>query len=186
MEGVIYKYTNKINSKVYIGQTVDEVKRKSRHKSCVDNNHFHNAIRKYGFDSFEYTVLERINLEPDVIYDELDRLECKYISEYNSNNSEFGYNLTSGGHSGRTWNDEARKNLSDKFKGKHFSPGTEFKPGHKMDEETIHKISESLIGNKRTLGKEPWNKGKKTGIVSRGTTGMTWKLVDGKRIYKKN
>ena len=186
MEGVIYKYTNKINGKVYIGQTIDEVKRKSRHKSCVDKNYFHNAIQKYGWENFDYVVLERVDLEQDDLFNELDRLECKYINEYKSNDKSCGYNLTDGGHSGRSWNDDAKEALSIKFKGQHFSPETEFKTGYKMSESTRQKRSESLKGKKRTLGKSPWNKGKKTGIVTRGTTGMTWKLIDGKRIYNKN
>ena len=185
MEGIIYKYTNKINGKVYIGQTVDEVKRKSRHKSCVDKNYFHYAIQKYGWDNFEYTVLERVDFDPEVIYDELDKLECKYIIDYKSDDKTYGYNLTTGGHSGRSWNDDARQKISEKFKGKHLSPDTEFKKGHQISEETKQKIIKSLIGNKRSLGRDPWNKGKKTGIVTRGSTGMTWKLVDGKRVYNK-
>lgn len=185
MEGVIYKYTNKINGKVYIGQTIDEVKRKSRHKSCVDNNYFHSAIQKYGWDNFDYTVLERVYFEQDVIFDELDKLECKYIIDYKSDDRQYGYNLTTGGHSGRSWNDDAKQKQSDKFKGKHLSPDTEFKTGHIMGDETRQKISESLIGNKRSLGRTPWNKGKKTGKVTRGTTGMKWTLIDGKRVYTK-
>lgn len=56
--GIIYKYTNELdNNKVYIGQTVNEHKRKIDHKNSKKKDRFHGAIRKYGFDSFKYSVL---------------------------------------------------------------------------------------------------------------------------------
>lgn len=55
--GIIYKYTNKINGKSYIGQTIHQTTRYSRHKQASDNSYFHNAIRKYGFENFEYKSL---------------------------------------------------------------------------------------------------------------------------------
>lgn len=50
-KGVIYKWTNKINGKVYIGKTIDEIKRRSAHKKdrrCY--SYFHKAIDKYSID----------------------------------------------------------------------------------------------------------------------------------------
>lgn len=174
MEGVIYKYTNKVNGKVYIGQTISEIKRKSRHKSCKDNNYFHNAIKKYGWENFEYEVIDRIDLDPDILHKELDELECKYIIEYKSNDKEFGYNLTTGGEGGHHLNDEVKDRLSSIQKGKHYSPDTEFKIGFHHTDETKRKISKSLIGNTRCVGRIPWNKG------------MKCKIVDGKRVYTKS
>lgn len=180
MEGVIYRYTNKLNGKVYIGQTINEAKRKSRHKSCKDQDYFHNAIKKYGWENFDYEVVERVDSKL------LDERETFWIVECRSNEREYGYNLSLGGEGGGKRNPEVGLKISQTMKGKHMSPDTEFKKGHIMSEETRLKISESLKGNKRTLGKDPWNKGKKTGIVTKGTTGMHWTLVDGKRIYTKS
>ena len=57
----IYKFTNKINGKIYIGQTNDIEQRKRGHKSTAFNEKshdyhcaFHNAIRKYGLDNFDF------------------------------------------------------------------------------------------------------------------------------------
>lgn len=100
MIGIIYKYTNQINSKVYIGQTINEYKRKYAHKHALNSwrSYFHNAINKYGYDKFTYEILEEVNSD-DVkeLKSKLDTLEQRYISIYKSNESEFGYNLTLGG-----------------------------------------------------------------------------------------
>lgn len=105
MEGVIYKYTNKINGKVYIGQTTREKSRYNQHMESRTSNHensiFHNAIKKHGWDSFEYKVLFRINCSnfQDLI-NTLDSKERVAIKYFNSTNNNYGYNLSSGGRSG--------------------------------------------------------------------------------------
>ena len=91
--GIIYKVENLITSKVYIGKTIQSLeKRRNAHlvKSKKSNTYFHNSIRKYGFENFEWTILEEASR------DQLDNLERNYISEYKSNIKEFGYNLTNG------------------------------------------------------------------------------------------
>ena len=199
MEGVIYKYTNKINGKVYIGQTIDEYRRIWNHRKACDDSLFHRAVRKYGFDSFEYTVLERVD------EDLLNGREVVWIEQYKTNDRKFGYNLTSGGEGtrGYKYTDEQRKNRSLQAKrNKSFTGHThtdeykrrmsELNKGKVFSEETKQKMSESKKGNKYHLGKilsdETRMKISESckGRVTRGTTGMTWKLVDGKRIYNKN
>lgn len=121
MRGIIYRYKNKLNGKVYIGQTVDEYKRIQDHKFCKGKNtHFHNAIKKYGFDNFEYDVL--FEMEFDSINDAkivLDDRERQFILEHNSFNKDVGYNLTfgGGGSGGYKHNDEFKTNLSKRVKG---------------------------------------------------------------------
>ncbi len=65
---IIYCYTNKINGKKYVGQTNSEKRRLNEHKSNAFNEKsvnynsiFHKAIRKYGWESFEYEKLEEID-----------------------------------------------------------------------------------------------------------------------------
>ena len=96
---VIYKAKNIINNKIYIGQSVQFKKRKWRHlyesKKNNPNNYFHRAIKKYGEESFEWTIIEEIK-------DELaNEREIYWIAFYNSSNDKYGYNLTLGGGSGR-------------------------------------------------------------------------------------
>lgn len=95
----IYKITNKINNKIYIGMTTKDIEvRWKQHlkvsKSKNDRNHraIHKAILKYGVENFTFEKLH----ETDIIdLDHLKELEIKYIKEYNSFKN--GYNLTKGG-----------------------------------------------------------------------------------------
>ena len=92
--GFIYKITNKINGKVYIGQTIMPIKnRMYKHYSQAKNRKnitgIDAAIKKYGKENFE---VEQILECPN---EDLDLQEKFYISKYNS--FENGYNLTIGG-----------------------------------------------------------------------------------------
>ena len=98
----IYKFTNKINGKIYIGQTNDIKPRKRGHKSTAFNEKshnyhcaFHNAIRKYGWDNFDFEILEEIDDSFGREY--LNEREIFFISYYQSLTSQNGYNITKGG-----------------------------------------------------------------------------------------
>ena len=89
----IYKITNKINNKIYIGQSIDIERRWWEHKH--DDNHnslIHLAIKKYGEKNFTFEIIEECN------QNQLDEREQYWIKTYNS--FEEGYNLTRGGNSG--------------------------------------------------------------------------------------
>lgn len=90
--GYIYKITNKINNKVYIGQTKRDIKvRFWQHKTDSNKKDFvlYKAMRKYGKDNFYIEIIEKC--ENDL----LNRQEKYWISFYNSYNK--GYNSTIGG-----------------------------------------------------------------------------------------
>ena len=96
----IYKITNNINKKVYIGQSIDIKRRWRGHKSTATNPNdecynlpLYRAIRKYGIENFIFEVLEECNVS------ELNEKERFYIQKYNSYFN--GYNLTLGGDSSR-------------------------------------------------------------------------------------
>lgn len=98
----IYKYTNKLNGKMYIGQTNDLRKRYNGHKSEALNPKsksywlpFHVAIRKYGIENFSYETLEEI--ADGESQDYINEREIYFIDYYKSLISQNGYNLTSGG-----------------------------------------------------------------------------------------
>lgn len=117
--GIIYKYTNKLNGKVYIGQTVNERERYLAHKNCYGKCYFHNAISKYGFDSFDYEVLYTVEDQSlEQIKFILDDRERQFILEYRSNDPKYGYNLNSGGHSCFAISQETRNKQSEAHKGK--------------------------------------------------------------------
>lgn len=100
----IYKITNTINGKCYIGQSIYLKKRIKRHlsyKCYKDNLALYKAFDKYGVDKFTIEILETIDTEKcAAIKLELDKLEIFYIKKYNSYNS--GYNQTIGGDAGIT------------------------------------------------------------------------------------
>lgn len=106
---IIYKFTNIINGKVYIGQTSKTLDERIKgHLSKVkggSTTHIHNAIRKYGWNNFRAEIID----DTADCEDELDRLEKYYIAQYDSIN--VGYNLAPGG--------EDNCMDSDKVKQKH-------------------------------------------------------------------
>lgn len=153
--GVIYKYRNKVNNKVYIGQTVNEKQRKIEHKCSVNKNTlFARAIKKYGFDTFEYTVLFRISCatKQDLI-NTLNIKEITAIKYYDSTNVNKGYNISKGG--GGTigvspWN----KGLMGVYSQEHIEHLKVISTGRKHTDKTKESISNSKKGS------TPWNKGK--------------------------
>lgn len=92
----IYKITNTLNNKCYIGQSVDIERRWRHHKETMNNPHIeaynkelYKDMRSFGLDNFLFEVLEECFLE------ELNDKEKYWIRYYNS--YEKGYNLTRGG-----------------------------------------------------------------------------------------
>lgn len=113
---IIYKVVNLINKKIYIGQTELSLnKRKNLHKTQSlngqKNTYFSHAIRKYGFNSFVFEIIDKAsNLE------ELDEKEKFWIKFYNSRDKKLGYNIAEGGRTNRgtRWNEESRRKHSEK------------------------------------------------------------------------
>ena len=90
----IYKITNLVNNKLYIGQTVHPEKRwwehQQRAKTHYDDYPIHLAINKYGAENFSFEILEWT--------EDYNNAEAKWIKELNTI-SPNGYNLIDGGHS---------------------------------------------------------------------------------------
>lgn len=109
--GYIYEITNKVNNKVYIGQTVQTVARRwqgHRYDALRGSTMaIHKAMKKYGLENFFIEVMCEASSK-----DELNRLEQTYISGFNTL-SPNGYNLRSGGQSDYEYSEEARKRLSE-------------------------------------------------------------------------
>lgn len=128
--GIVYKVTNKVNGKVYIGQTTRTLnKRKSEHISAAltekykgqCSEYFHNALRKYGKNAFVWEILETCSNKYD-----LDLAEQWYVMYYNTFKSKTesnGYNLTKGGNgnSGLIFSDEHKRKISESKKGNKLS-----------------------------------------------------------------
>lgn len=175
----IYKTSNKINGKIYVGQhqfaslLKDDVYLGSGKLIKL-------AIKKYGKENFSKEIIT-IAMSPS----EADVLEKYYIEKYDATNPKIGYNLMLGGQSSRgSFTKETLERMSLAKRGKP-SP----KRGCHLSEETRKRISEAqkdktkkghpwttemrekLEGRKRSAearkrmsdshkGKDPWNKGK--------------------------
>ena len=106
----IYKITNTLNGKVYIGQSIDirerfyEHKRKLRlHQHC--NRYLQNAWDKHG-EYFEFEVIEECSL------DDLDKREMYWIGRYNSDDQKRGYNIMGGGQANRAVAEQTKAMIS--------------------------------------------------------------------------
>lgn len=133
MKGIIYKYVSPSN-KVYIGQTIDEKKRRQLFLRENDNYagiKINAARKKYGPLSFTYEVLEVIETNNhQELKDTLNRLECYYIGLYDS--FQNGYNMSKGGDGSSGYNlTEEHKNkirafltTNNPFKGKKHTQKT--------------------------------------------------------------
>ena len=102
----IYKFTNRETGESYIGKSTNIEKRYNAHRTRTcksENTYFHRKIQEYGFDAFDFEILEECKPE------ELDDKEIYYIKEYNTLFPN-GYNKEEGGvhapHSLKiTWDD---------------------------------------------------------------------------------
>lgn len=117
MESGIYKITNLVNNKVYIGQSRNLQSRITRHKYRLKNNehinkHLQNSYNKYGNDSFKYEIIEYC--EENI----LNERECHWILHFNSHNRLYGYNnmIPNPNESKFYHSDETKQKISEKSK----------------------------------------------------------------------
>lgn len=92
---LIYILRNTVNSKVYIGQTWRSLKERFR-RYDKRQSHLFNAINLYGKDRFYYEVVTVAHTQEIADY-----WEIYFINKYNSTNTDFGFNLKTGGARGR-------------------------------------------------------------------------------------
>ena len=180
--GYVYKITNTVNNKSYIGISIHEPDkgRIKNHLSGRGNRIIANAVKKYGKDAFTYEILEAN------VFDELlPDLEVAYIANYNTV-SPHGYNLTYGGDGAGSPSEETRRKMSKAHKGKKLgSPSEEHRrklseahKGKKLSAESIRKRTEAQKGENhhffgKTLSAEhrrklsEANKGKQNSVEAR-------------------
>lgn len=104
----IYKITNKINGKSYIGQSINIEQRWKEHKYKDRPSLIHQAIVKYGVDNFNFEILEEC--EQNL----LNKKEKYYISFFNTI-APNGYNVEDGGTKDKHIDDIKYKKLSEEI-----------------------------------------------------------------------
>jgi group I intron endonuclease len=116
---IIYKITNKINGKTYIGQSVNQFNNRyngGKWWLYTHNKHLKNSVNKYGLDNFDVEILE----EDVKSIEDLNFYEIKYAEEYKSY-TPFGYNVRGCGDN-KFVTDELKEELSKFRLGKDYSP----------------------------------------------------------------
>lgn len=114
----IYKITNYLNGKIYIGETKDYKRRMKEYKCKSVRLDKHSkygimmAINKYGIDNFAFEILERVEDPRD-----LDDRERYWIKTLGSRDPNIGYNSKIGGGSCGEMTDATRKLMSESSKG---------------------------------------------------------------------
>lgn len=149
---VIYKATNRINNKSYIGFAINFEDRKRRHRYNSEKNkhnqYFLNALRKHGWDNFEWSILK----ENATLID-----ETYYILSHETYwETGKGYNLTMGGEGklGYKTSNETKMKLTEKAKNRVVTEdrililknNAQNMKGRPRSEEDKKKISAALKG----------------------------------------
>lgn len=172
----IYKITNLVNGKIYIGQSLNIEKRFITHKvpsrRLKLETVLYKAFNKYGLENFSFDIIEICDKN------QLDTFEKYYILKNKSNIKKYGYNMTDGGsgHSGglseahcknisksklgiknpmygKTPTPETLKKRSESLKKVKHTKEWHAKIGAKhkgkiLSDETKEKIRQKLLGNK--------------------------------------
>lgn len=194
----IYKFTNKINNKVYIGQAKNLNSRIKGHIRYFYKQNYnyplYHSMKKHRIENFEVEILQEGNFTKQ----QLDEMEISFIRLFKSNNSLYGYNLTIGGegtvgykHTQETKNKlrksklgkkhgeytiEHRQKISNSLKGKPKSEETKRKlTGRKHTQETKDKISKIHKG--KIISEESKEKIKQTKLKN-GTWCKKFKHIE--------
>ena len=169
--GRIYLIENIINHKIYIGQTMQSLRRRlQRHiwdaaNSKEANSKLHRAIVKYGNDKFIISKLYDCKTE-----EELNKLERWFILFFMSTLDSVGYNIQNGGKGFGKFTDISKRKMSISASGIN-----NHNFGKRLSPETRAKISLSKIGNKNMLGKSVSNETRrKIGEAQSGAKNHMW------------
>lgn len=171
---LIYKYTNKINNKVYIGQTSTTLDERA---GCNGSNYrgsprFFAAIKKHSWDSFIPEIIDSVDSQ-----DKANELEKYYIDKYNSTNDLFGYNISIGGDCA-SMNDVAKSKISLKAKERYKDRTKNPMYGKERSSDTKKLMSALHSGENNPMYGSTWNEAQRS---RSGTKGKKLHLSDDQR-----
>lgn len=178
----IYRHTNLINGKIYIGQTCQ----KPEYRWGKDGNgyknspHFYAAIQEYGWENFKHEILEK-----DLTLEQANQKEKNLIALLKSNNPNYGYNIQEGGdHAPQTertkekirqkalqWSDETKLKMSQAAKRRVERDGAPFLGKHLSDQ-----AKEKLRQMDKSYMKTPEYHEAMSKATSRGKNGFAKKI----------
>lgn len=164
----IYKFTHIESGRSYIGQTIqDPNQRRLEHiadsRYTTKEYHFHNALRKYGINSFTFEVIANA-----ADLDELNLLEEQYVNRYDSINN--GFNIRQAG-GNKLHSEESKKRMSVAQKDAHARRKAEGR--------------DTFVKTRKTSGwtRSEEQKAKLKLLDKSHCKGRTWKLMDGVRVW---
>ncbi len=204
--GYIYKITNKLNNKCYIGQTINDVENRwNDHRKCIGTQTgcpgLRRAFEKYGLDNFKFEIII-------ICFDkDMSKYEKEYIKKYDSYNN--GYNLTHGGEEGgffkgckhtlenvakikQHWanynaNPDNMKLRSERMKTKYADPKNREEHGKIMKEAYAHIIAEGrFIKQSKHISTETKQKIRESIQKYYNTIGQSYNLLKKYDEFKKH
>lgn len=185
----LYKITNILNNKVYIGQSNDDKYRWRQHVYFAKypektGQYIHRTMAKYGIENFIFEVIATCQTQENA-----NEVESMLIAQHDSRNKEYGYNLKTGGSYGGH-SEETKAKISAANKGQKQTPEQKrslFEGLHKWienngyphqdkphNEESRKKMSES------SKGQIAWN----TGLTNCYSEETIQKMADAKKGRK--
>lgn len=138
----MYVHINKINGKRYVGITSLNINDRWRNGDGYKKQIFGRAIEKYGWDNFEHIIVAD-GLTADIA----NEMEKTLISEWKTQDSQYGYNIVDGGGGicGYKFTDESRRKMSESAKNRNICYETR-KKHPPISDETRKKMSENNTG----------------------------------------
>lgn len=143
----IYCIENMIKGRKYFGQSINLKDRLYGHKTKLKHNkhknrHLQFAVNKYGLENFRFYIVEECDIE------HLDERERHYISFYQTDNSQFGYNIEPGGSRElKTMSETTKQKISNALKGRKFTDEHRSKIGKANHERVISTETRQKMSN---------------------------------------
>jgi len=180
--GVIYKITNRVNGKIYVGKTISTVGRRwtqhkdyAKHKPEIDT-YLYRAMRKHGIENFSVEVVDSALLD-----EVLCGKECEWITKLDSANRTVGYNGTLGGQSGLLPPGAINKQIGQKRSLEARARMSAAQRGKKVSAETRAKLSAAIKGRPVSEERAAAMRANPPGLGTRRTEEQKKRMSDGIR-----
>ena len=167
---IVYKTTNKINNKIYVGKH-----NKEGDDYLGSGLRLKKAIEKYGLDNFKREILEHCTEEV------VNKRETYWIKKLESQNPKIGYNLAPGGDGGNIapWTKERKQKIRDAKKNKYRGKDNPNYGNHWSDKQKANL-------SKKLKGKTAWNRGlTKDDLRVKSNSDKRKKTMDEKNLWKR-